>query len=196
MVVAPLAAVGMARGLIYLANRGKYGRFAALALASFFLAFCVKQSVSTFRTPEEWKALNEATRRLKELTQVEQMVVAPEAVLYYSDTRGDRLEFDPVAVRRAAIEWGSKESLPALDQPLGLTEFYLEKSDLGDISFPRALNGGRSIPYTQTYGGLLVADVGLTTNEPRRRAWREAIRHRPNTKILADEPGFMIAELR
>jgi Dolichyl-phosphate-mannose-protein mannosyltransferase len=192
MVVAPLAAVGVARGLVHLA---RFGRPLAIALGSFFLAMCVVQSASTFKTPVEWEALNEATRELKKQTQVEQLVIASEAVLYYADSKGYRLEFQPEAMRRAANEWGL--NLSKSDKPLALTEFYREFLVYVLVSrvlkaSPESLNPIDSLAEKH----LLVADVGSTTNEPRRRAWREAIRNRPNTKILADKPGYLIAELR
>jgi 4-amino-4-deoxy-L-arabinose transferase-like glycosyltransferase len=192
MVVAPLAAVGVGRGLVHLA---RFGRPLAVGLGSFLLAMCVVQSASTFKTPVEWESLNEATRQLKNLTQVEQLVVAPEAVLYYADVKGYRLEFQPDAMRRAANEWDL--NLSGSEKPLALTEFYWGfVYDLRQFSLGATPGTGLQPYHSSLRDHLLVADVGSTMNEPRRRAWREAIRNRPNTKILADKPGYLIAELR
>ena len=193
MVVAPLAAVGVGRGLVRVA---RFNRCLAIVLGSILLVWCVFQSASTFQTPVEWRSLNEATRRLKALTQVEQMVVASEAVLYDADVKGYRLEFNPGAMQRAAEEWKSRMSVPefAPDDPLALTEHYFSISRIPE--FIPITQGRWLVPFAKDYGCLLVADVGSIANEPRRRAWREAIRHRPHTKIVADEPGYLIAELR
>ena len=183
MVVAPLVSVGVARGLVNVAKRVKFGRPLAAVLGSFFLAICLVQSASTWQTPAEWRGLVEAADLVASITPDDQLVVAPEAVLYYANRRGYRLEFDPKAAKRAAGEWGV-EIEP--DPPLALTELYAR------IDRQRAgKSGHRSHPR-----GLLVADVGSSLQEPRRWAWREAIRKRPNTTILFDRPDYLIAELR
>jgi hypothetical protein len=155
---------------------------------------CVAQSVSTFRTPTEWESLNEATRRLKTFNPTDQLVIASEAVLYQSDLKGYRLEFNPEAMSRAALEWRIALRMP--EKPLSLVEFYWKAHSLGflDDSKPIELQGRSRFPSKNIR--LLVADVGPTEIGPRRKAWREAIRNRPNTTILADEPGYLIAELR
>jgi Dolichyl-phosphate-mannose-protein mannosyltransferase len=175
MVVAPLASVGVARGLASLARMRRFGMPLAATLASSFLALCLVQSASTWRTPVEWASLPEAARVLATSTTEDQLIIAPEAVLHYSGRRGYRLEFDPAACRRAAGEWGYP--FAKTDRTLGLTEFYWNLHSI-------------------TEDFLLAADVGLTAEDARRRAWREAIRKRGRTRIIADRPGFMIAELR
>ncbi len=192
MVVAPVMAVGVGRGLVKLASLAKFGRSAALGLGSFFLVVCLVQSASTFETPVEWQGLNEAIPIIKRANPLESMIVAPEAVLYYADLKGYRLEFGPEAKQRAAGEWRVRLSRP--DEPLSLVEFYREAQSIGflDESKPVELQGRPLVIDTRR---LLVADVGSIADEPRRAAWREAIRRRPKTTILADEPGYLIAEL-
>jgi hypothetical protein len=210
MVVAPLAAVGVARGLVRL---GKIGRPMAGISGSFFLALCLVQSASTWKTPPEWGSLLEAANELATRAGVEQLVVAPEAVLYYADCRGYRLEFDQAAMVRAAGEWCGNYVNPVAEQlewsrsisdnmpPLTLTEFYWslrESRGLRRHHYMKADQSGRwtRFPPSGPVDHLLVADVGSISHEPRRAAWRDAIRKRPQTKILIDKPGMMIAELR
>jgi hypothetical protein len=141
----------------------------------------------------EWASLREASRLLRTFNPTEQMVVASEAVLFESDLKGYRLEFDPEAMRRAAGEW--RIDLKLTEKPTSLTEFYWQAHKIGflDDRKPLELQGR---PRTDTRNlKLLVVDVGLTVDRPRRRAWRELIRNRPDTKILADQPGYLIAEL-
>ncbi len=193
MVVAPLAAVGVARGIVSLGKLGSCGRLMAAILGSCFIGLCLVRSASTWKTPLEWGSLLEAARELRTRTPIEQLVVAPEALLYYADCRGYRLEFDPVAMRRAAGEWGG--SPYGDDRPLALTDFY-SKINGNSPSHVRAMSLGTHVPPLGITERLVIADVGPIADAPRRRAWREAIRKRPRTKILIDKPDMMIAELR
>ena len=176
MVVAPPAAVGVARGLVGLARSS---RPVAAILGSFFLALCPIQSASTWRTPAEWASVVESARVVESsIPEAESGdLIAPEALIYYSDRRGFRLEFDPEAARRAAGEWGRNPT--NVEGPMALVEFYLS---------PERGRRGKK--------GRHVADVGPTEREPRRRAWRDAIRRSPGSKILVDRPDFFFAELR
>jgi hypothetical protein len=151
---------------------------AAGLLGSIFLANCAWQSAPTWKTPAEWADLEDAARTVASLTKEDEAVIAPEAVLYYAGRRGYRLEFDPAATKRAAGEWGLSLEEPG---PLALTNAY------DRIHHLRATDDAKV---------LLVADVGREGLNAGRRAWREAIRRRPDTRILVDRPGSMIAELR
>ena len=182
MVVAPLAAVGVARSLVGLWDRGRSGRAIAVALGSFFLALSVVQSAGTYRTPLEWAGVVEVGRELAATTDENELVIAPEAVLYYADRRGFRLEFDPMAARRAAGEWGFPLTNP--DAPLALVEFYTSQGH--ELAF-----GGNGF-YTPAFA---VADIGPITNDPRRLAWRASIRARPETTIVIDRPDAFVAKL-
>jgi len=190
MVVAPLAAVGVGRGLARLWAGRRAGRGGAMVLGSFFLALCVAQSASTFRTPAEWRSLAEAAREVDAIVPPDRPLIAPEALLYHAERRGFRLEFDPAAVQRAAGEWGW--TLAEADRPLALVEFYRRR---GGALAPTFHERG---PVGEPQGilrRLFVADVGPDSADPRRKAWREAIRSRPNTTIRVDRPGLLIAEL-
>jgi Dolichyl-phosphate-mannose-protein mannosyltransferase len=192
MVVAPVIAVGVARGLVSLAKLGKCGRVAVTILGSFFLALCLVQSVSTWRTPAEWASLTEVANAVESLTSEDEPVIAPEAVIHYAGRKGYRLEFDPVATARAAGEWGF--SLPESQYPLALTEFYW---NLHLLRSAKIRLTSKATHLHQSYSDhLLIADVGSEREDAGRRAWREAIRTRPRTKILIDRPDMLIAELR
>lgn len=185
MLAAPLAAVGVGRGMVGLRDRGRSGRRIAAALGSFFLVLCVVQSASTWRTPAEWSSLIEAAREVDTLwsPSSEEFLIAPEALLYYADRRGFRLEFDPEAVRRAAGEWGEPIASPG--DALALVRFYEEqvrRNDQGTLPWYARIRG--------------VADVGLESDLPRRRAWRRAIRESPGIKVRVDRPDMLIAEFR
>ena len=151
-----------------------------------FLALCWVQSASTWRTPEEWTSLVEASRVISEAmpSDMDQFLVAPEALIYHADRRGFRLEFDPDAVRRAAGEWG--QSIPDADRPLALVDFYRDWAD-EEIADPQHYWYARV---------SVIADIGPAIEGSRREAWREAVRASPDYKILIDRPGSMIAEVR
>jgi len=158
-------------------------------LGSSFLALCVAQSASTFRTPVEWGSLAEAACQVDALVPPDELLIAPEALLYQADRRGFRLEFDPAAARRAAGEWGA--ALPDAASPPALVEFYRTAGG------SRAPGVGRPEDHTPGHSRpRFVADAGPDSADPRRRAWREAIRKRRDAKILVDRADILIAEFR
>ena len=187
MVVAPVAAVGVGRGLVAL---GRLGLAWPIAAGILFVGSCGYQSASTLRTPTEWSALSEVARTLAEQVSAEDMAIAPEAILYYADRRGFRLEFEPEAARRAAGEWGGR--LRNGSDPLDLTEFYRSRD------YDQAPGVGESIP--DFVHGLRrpnwVADVGPAAATSRRGLWRAAIRGRPGSRVILDRPDAFIAEIR
>ena len=191
MVVAPLLSAGLARGLVSLAKLGKYGRPLAASLGSFFLALCLVQSASTWRTPVEWASLEENAREVAARVSLHKAswLVAPEALLYYADRRGSRLEFDPEAIRRAAGEWG--RSLEGPNRPLALVDFYRERL----TTWFDALPG--SAPFDKTrmsYCRLThVSDLGLAPEGSRRKAFRDAIRASPDYSVEVDRADLFIA---
>jgi hypothetical protein len=186
MALAPVAAVGVGRGLTKLWGMGSCGRVAAGIVGSIFLALCVVQAASTYRTPREWSGLRRAAEVVAAATPVdgEHFVVASEALLYYADRRGFRLEFDPGAAARAAEEWG--EPLPASSNPLALLEFYRVQAGRAEP--------GTGLPFK---GGIIsvAADVGLASADPARAAWRAAVRGLPGVTILLDQPDAFVARL-
>jgi hypothetical protein len=187
MVVAPLMAVGMARGLVSLANLGKSGRLAAMALGSFFLALSWSQSASTWRTPVEWSSLKDAADAIIALTSEDEPVIASEAVIYYSGRPGFRLEIDRPSARRAAGEW--EYYLPQPKGPLSLIELYQNLNQMGWGKWGTALG----LPRRSTPTRLVFADVGWEDRDAGRHELRAAIRGRPKTRILIDRPDLMIA---
>jgi len=192
MVVAPLMAVGTGRVLGNLMSRGKGGKIGSFVLTLGFLAACSWQSASTWRTPSDWLSLREAGDLVEVLSSDRDLVIAPEAVLYSADRKGFRLEFDPSAARRAAGEWGFE--IPDSSDPLALTEFYRSQLPSQFLNFQGDSLASGAIWIVPNQ--ILVADVGLETTDGGRHAWRESIRRRPGTRILADRPDLMIAEIR
>ncbi len=231
---APLAAVGVGRGLTGLASRGRTGRSpldssgrgngdwlrrgtsgarphlpahdarsaTALGVASavvigfVFAGLAGIQSASTFRTPAEWRVLDVPKERAKlENLGVLSAFVAPEALLYYLDTRGFRLEHEPAAIRRAAGEWGGRIADP--ERPTALVDYYHGQGAIDPIRFaskPRPSPvGGCAVAWNSPI--LRVADVGFVREDRRRLAWREAIRNRPGTRIEVDRDDLFIATL-
>ena len=125
---------------------------------------------------------------------LEEIYVAAPALpeVYGSRSPGYRLEFGPSSTRRAAGEWSY--ALPDPQWPLALTEFYW---NVHLLRFTKIrLTSNSTHLHQSSSDHLLVADVGSEGEDAGRRAWREAIRRRPKTKILIDEPGMIIAELR
>jgi 4-amino-4-deoxy-L-arabinose transferase-like glycosyltransferase len=82
----------------------------------------------TFQTPPEWQGIEAAGTRLQQLTAPGSFLVASEALLYYADRPGGRMEWSPDAARRAAGEWRGVDSDPnrwkQVAQPLDLIDFY------------------------------------------------------------------------
>jgi hypothetical protein len=167
LALAPLAAIGVARGLTLLADR-RPALAAGVGLA--LVGISLLQARGTWCTPPEWATLPEAARAVRVLVHPGDLVVAPEALLYAADRRGCRLELNRSAARRAAGEWGS--ALEG-DSPLALVEFY------------------------EARGARFVAIPGvardLSASDPGRLALQEAIRSRYN--VLVDGPAVLIALL-
>ena len=116
-------------------------------------------------------------------------LIAPEAVIYYADRPGYRLEFGPEAVRRAAGECGG--TIPAevaARDPMALVDFYVRR--FTPVPQPRRVDW-----YAERAQPRYVADVGLVVADPRRAAFRAALRRRPRARIVIDDPDFIFARL-
>ena len=122
MTLAPAASVGIARALASVSGASPGNRRWAWALGLATLGMGVAASVSTWRTPVEWAALEEAAASIRANLPPEAIVVAPEALLFAADRRGCRWEPTPSAASRAAGEWGGRLEDP--DDPIALVEFY------------------------------------------------------------------------
>ncbi len=162
--LAPAIAVGSGRIITRSAERG--WMLGGLALAIPLAALAFYQARSTYQTPPEWLGITLAGKRVAELVPPDGVVVAPEALLFYADRRGCRLEWTPSAVRRAAGEWGDQTSIAT---PLQLVAFYKSK------------------------GATHFADLGGGLKSSERMALHDAIRRR--YKVLRDRPEVLIAEL-
>ena len=179
MAVAPLASVGVARSLPLLWG---WSRPIAVGLGSSLLSMGLVQSMSTWQTPVEWRSVVASGRELAALATDpgSDGIVAPEALLYYADRRGLRLEFEDEAMRRAAGEWGG--SLPERSQPLDLVGFYAREL--------------RERTQPSRAGVDLIADLGPALSNSPRAAFREAIRASPDYQVVVDQPEFLVAKPR
>jgi hypothetical protein len=128
----------------------------------------LSQARSTWRTPDEWARLDAASRAVAEATGPDDLVVAPEALLFAADRRGCRLEWTEPATRRAAGEWGEADSR-AVRGPVDLVAFYRD------------------------HGARYFADLGDRGDDPRRMALHDAVRRR--YKVIVDRPEVLIVDL-
>jgi hypothetical protein len=123
---------------------------------------------STFQTPKEWDNLAAAARTTERLVARDDLLVAPEPLLYLADRRGCRLEYTSSAAVRAASEWPA-EGLEAGASPLELIEFYRAR------------------------GARFMADVSAAPGDVRRIALHKAIRAR--YKLMLDTCPLFLVEL-
>jgi hypothetical protein len=164
--LAPVVAVGMASAIHDIAKRKLFGGTAAVVLCGGYVFAALYQSVSTWRTPMEWSQLESAAAVVRARVVNDALVVAPEALLFYADRRGCRLEIESRAAQRAAGEWGARISG---EDPIELVEFYRER------------------------GAHYFADLEPSHDDARRRHLHEAVRAR--YVILVDRPDVLLAEL-
>jgi hypothetical protein len=162
--LAPAAAAGLGAAWGRLDARRPGLAFAA---ALVFAAMALQFSDSTWRSPVEWAGLAEAGRVVAEETDPDELIVAPEALLYQADRRGCRLEFTVAAATRAASEWEPDADLLT---PMELIEFYKEK------------------------GARWFADVGANHEDRTRVDLHDGIRRR--YKVLVDRPEVFLADLQ
>jgi len=192
LVLGPLAAVGIARLVGMVAMGQRWGRLGSVGLASFFLIGCTVQSATTWRTPPEWASIRESAARIAEFVPAQTALIAPEAVLYYADRPGLRLEFGPNAMRRASGEWGDPIPIDrAVADPLALVNFYARQAP-GD---PRTRFGPQSWRLFDRLATRYVADIGRAEEDSRRFAWRQTLRRRPSFTVLIDEPTLILARI-
>ena len=195
LALAPLIAVAVGRAAVFF---GKFapGNPALLCLpVALFALTCLTQSRSTWRTPPEWASIRAAAERIGGFVPAgsTSLLIAPEAVLFYVDRPGLRLEFSPEAMRRASGEWGTPIAVDrANSDPLALVDFYRGRENLGDP----AIRFGPAYPRNKAvFVAGFVADVGSVAGDARRAAFRDAIRRRPDCRILIDEPELILAAL-
>lgn len=121
--------------------------------------------------PAEWSRVEEAGRLVERLTAPEDWVVAPEALLYFANRRGCRLEYGASSQSRAAGEWrGDLESSPSAgwdsEDPLALIEFYRRQ------------------------GAVWFADVAPDSASLERVGLQQMVRNR--YEVVWDEPGVVL----
>jgi 4-amino-4-deoxy-L-arabinose transferase-like glycosyltransferase len=116
--IAPVLAVGAARGLVAL---GKARRWLGVGVSVLLLGLSVGFSASTWKTPPEWRSIRQAAAEVEACVPRESLLVAPEALLFEADRKGCRLELTDAAARRAANEWPDAAQL---DSPAALVRFY------------------------------------------------------------------------
>ncbi|MFO0888688.1 MAG: glycosyltransferase family 39 protein [Isosphaeraceae bacterium] len=169
LVLAPPVAVGMGRAWRRLSGSH---RAAAWACAGVFAAMSVVLSLSTYRTPPEWRHLEAAAaavrRTVPRTVPPGALLVAPEPLLYQADFRGCRLEYTESAARRAAEEW-RVAGADRVGGPLDLIAFY------------------------RTMGAGFLADVAAGPSDSRREDLHRLIRGR--YKVLVESESVLIVEL-
>jgi hypothetical protein len=175
LALAPVAAVGVGQALAEIARRGTPGRFAAALAGTAFVSLSLIQSASTWQTPAMWSALLEAAATVRKTAPAGDLVVAPEALLYYADRRGYRLEYDADAVARVSRELGSDSTA--------------------------SVHGAQAFDLVCDYrdrGVKYFADLIGSFEGPKRRALHEAIRHDHDNAldqrfgVLVDEAGVVL----
>jgi hypothetical protein len=163
LALAPPVAVGMARGLLGLRDRfGVPGAAVGAVGLGVLAGFGVR---STWRTPAEWRAIEPASRLVRQVVPPDALLIAPEALLHLADRRGCRLEAGRPAAR-AAGEWGAAIDP---DDPLALTNLYRQR------------------------GARYFADLTDPPPDPARRALHDAVRAR--YPVRYDGSGVLIAAL-
>ena len=148
---------------------GRIKLWNAPAAGTTLVLFCVLslvQARSTWSTPDEWKGLTVAGRELASATSPDDLIIAPEALLYASDRRGCRLECEIGGIRRALAEWQENSQAPTA---LGLVAFYRDSA-----------------------GATFFADLNPSREDPPRTALHQALKRSPNAKVLADRPGGLL----
>jgi hypothetical protein len=188
LALAPLAAAGTGRALVMLAEaQSRWGLPAAGVALLGLVALAGWQSASTWRTPAEWAHLPAAAAEVRRLVPSADLVIAPEALLYYADRRGFRLELDPQATRRAAREWGP-DGERHLAEVRRHWDLGIEQEALGlvllDVERAKTVYGS----------GCCFADVTGRFAGPRRRALHQKLREPglPLGPTLVDRAGVVL----
>ena len=166
LILAPLVAVGMVNAFAWIASQGAEARLAVAPLVLGFMIGCHLCSASTWVTPREWTGIVEAGRVVAERVDKNSQFVAPEALIYYSDRKGCRLEYTRSSASRAASEWGV---VAKVGEPIELVEFYRSR------------------------GAEYFADLAFDDASPDRLALHNAVRRRYN--VVIDRPGLLLARL-
>jgi hypothetical protein len=111
MLLAPAVAVGVASQvgrfweLAEVEGRKPVEAFSLLALQ---MMLCVVLSWSTWSTPAEWREIRDVGNRVATLVPRDVPAIAREAVLFYADRRGYRLETEEASAARALAEIGEE----------------------------------------------------------------------------------------
>lgn len=166
LTLAPVVAVGFGRGLVQIARHGAFGKTIALLIGCLFFGMSIRQSLATWRTPAEWLPIAATAEKLQRRAGPNDLLVAPEALIFAADRKGCRLEHEPLAVARAAAEWGA---VIERNDAAGLTDFY-------------ANNGARWF-----------ADVFDPDLDPRADL-HESLRRRYS--VVEDTPGSLVVDLK
>jgi hypothetical protein len=165
MMAPPVAAwAGMGIGRI-----GKSGH--AVALLACLLGLGLYQSRSTWITPDDWRDAPALAKSIRRFTNRDDLIIAPEAVLYLGDRRGCRLEYEAAAARRAANEWRPSPAY-AEEDPAALIDFY------------RTFSGAR-----------FFADLVPRGPDPERDRLHLRVKSAPRVRVLDDQPGrYLLVE--
>jgi hypothetical protein len=144
----------------------------ALAIGGSQIALSLAMAWSTWTTPDEWRAIEAQSAAIARAVPPEGRLVAREAVLYYADRRGMRLEHDPPAIARAIAEWrgGARRHIPRDPTPDQLLSCY-------------DANGAT---HWAEVGDPLAGRLGGPSAAAARRA---------AARVLIDQPGLLVVEL-
>jgi hypothetical protein len=163
LLLAPVIAIGIGRALSQLA-RNSCACAIVVGIALLLLSWAGVRS--TWRTPDEWRGLDQAASTVATTVPETAWVVAPEVLLFQADRRGCRMEWSDAAVARAASEWQPGRQVKG---PLDLVDYY------------------------RSQGARYFADLGSRGADTRRKDLHESIRRR--YKVIVDRPDVIIADL-
>ncbi len=131
------------------------------------------QTRATWKTPDEWRDAVALADSIRCRTGRDDLVIAPEAVLYLGDRRGCRLEYDTLGAKRAANEWRPAPPY-AEDDPAALVDFYRWQAK-----------------------ARFFADLTPRPGDLGRQRLHARVRSDPDALILDDSPGrYLLVEFR
>ena len=146
------------------------GPVEAVVIAVVLAAVSVVLAWSTWKTPDEWTNIRAVAKTVQSRVEPDELLIAREALLFYADRRGYRLETEPESIRRAMEEWGATD-VPEAPSPADLVSVY-------DRGVPRARfiaeSGAASLAFYRS-PALPLADL-------------------PGSRVLVNEPGFLLIE--
>ena len=149
-----------------IARIGEHSRPLAYAALGLLFGLGLLPPRGTWDTPEEWRGAVALAGEIDRVVPEGDRLVAAEAVIYLSDRKGCRLEYEGPACRRAANEWRPADRFEGVE-PADLVAFYR--------SFARA---------------RWFADLEPGPTDRARRDLHRAVLAMPGARRVASGPGF------